>query len=235
MTGAREYYNGFLPRFVHDDIHGNPRHKTALKRLNVIVKDTDRVLDIGCGVGTTSRNLSAMGARVTGIDIADELIEYAKRQNSHYGLVEYICADVTKVELSGKFDVIAMVDVLEHIPMENLSLLFKNLMEWSHSGTTFYVNWPDGRFIDFMRDHYRDKLQEIDNSIDPWHIMWEFSSRGFECIEWSAYGIDVPMQYNQAVFISKDRLNNAYRNGLKQIYRDTKELAPGEEVNGKRL
>jgi len=60
------------------------------------------VIDIGCGRGRHARFLSAMGYNVTGIDIADSSIEYAKQyecENLHF-----FCFDKRKIFKKGKYD-----------------------------------------------------------------------------------------------------------------------------------
>jgi ubiquinone/menaquinone biosynthesis C-methylase UbiE len=50
------------------------------------VGDGDRVLDLGCGDGTTALPLARLGAEVTGIDIAENLVEAGKRRAAEAGL-----------------------------------------------------------------------------------------------------------------------------------------------------
>src|SRR3954464_8774366 len=45
-----------------------------------------RALDLGCGDGTTAVPLAQMGADVTGIDIARNLVEAGNRRAAHAGL-----------------------------------------------------------------------------------------------------------------------------------------------------
>src|ERR1700693_4562396 len=45
-----------------------------------------RVLDLGCGDGTTAIPLARLGADVTGIDIAKNLLEAGKRRAAEAGL-----------------------------------------------------------------------------------------------------------------------------------------------------
>jgi len=50
------------------------------------VKPTDKVLDLGCGDGTTAVPLARTGADVTGIDIARNLVEAGNRRAAQMGL-----------------------------------------------------------------------------------------------------------------------------------------------------
>ncbi|WP_353640824.1 methyltransferase domain-containing protein [Mesorhizobium sp. WSM2239] len=37
------------------------------------------IIDFGCGEGTNTRRLARMGARLTGVDISERLIDYARQ------------------------------------------------------------------------------------------------------------------------------------------------------------
>src|SRR3954447_7029127 len=50
------------------------------------VRPPVRALDLGCGDGTTAMPLAMLGAEVTGIDIASNLVEAGKRRAAEAGL-----------------------------------------------------------------------------------------------------------------------------------------------------
>ncbi len=61
-----------------------------------------RVLDVGCGAGSTSRALNTLGADVTGVDISKDLLALAKEQ----GRAKYILADASTDPLGGPYDAV---------------------------------------------------------------------------------------------------------------------------------
>ena len=78
---------------------GNDFHKylvrPSIERL-LQLKPRQRILDIGCGNGLTTRRLASLGAKVTGIDFASEMINNArKRTNYNQELIEYQVIDAT--------------------------------------------------------------------------------------------------------------------------------------------
>ncbi len=78
-----------------------------------------KVLDVGCGGGILSEALARSGAHVTGIDLAEPLIEVARAHAQQQGInVDYrqISAERLAEESPGSFDVITCMEVLEHIP-----------------------------------------------------------------------------------------------------------------------
>jgi SAM-dependent methyltransferase len=74
---------------------------------------TARVLEIGCGPGFYTRLMSANGVRsYVGVDITDVLFPKLKAEFPDF---VFIKADVTADQLPGEYDVIFVIDVLEHI------------------------------------------------------------------------------------------------------------------------
>jgi 2-polyprenyl-3-methyl-5-hydroxy-6-metoxy-1,4-benzoquinol methylase len=60
------------------------------------LKKDERVLDIGCGNGLTSRRLAAMGAKVTAVDFAEEMIARAVERTIEYAdRIKYLVLDAT--------------------------------------------------------------------------------------------------------------------------------------------
>ena len=78
-----------------------------------------RVLDVGCGGGILAEAMSARGARVTGIDLADKPLKVAQLHLLESGLeVEYrlIAPEALASEAPGSFDVVTCMELLEHVP-----------------------------------------------------------------------------------------------------------------------
>ncbi len=75
------------------------------------------IIDLGCGVGHGCRRLARIpGARVTGVDISSECIEYARRHYSAPGVV-YRREDLTSFVLCmPEYDYAVSRGVFEHIP-----------------------------------------------------------------------------------------------------------------------
>ena len=74
------------------------------------------VLDIGCGGGLVSEGLSKIGATVTGIDFIKENIKVAKMHAKKNNLeIDYFVKDFEKEKITSKYDVIIILEVLEHL------------------------------------------------------------------------------------------------------------------------
>lgn len=71
-------------------------------------------LDVGCGAGLLAEPLARLGAQVTAIDAAPELIAAAQTHAAARGLeIDYRVA--TAEEIEGQFDLVTSLEVIEHV------------------------------------------------------------------------------------------------------------------------
>ena len=92
------------------------RIKYILEALNKKNLNNTTVLDIGCGGGLVSEGLSKIGATVTGIDFIKENIKVAKMHAKKNNLeIDYFVKDFEKEKITSKYDVIIILEVLEHL------------------------------------------------------------------------------------------------------------------------
>lgn len=78
-----------------------------------------RVLDVGCGGGLLAEALAALGASVTGIDLAPGMIEVARLHAAESALrIDYRLAGAEELAAAtpGAFDVVTCMEMLEHVP-----------------------------------------------------------------------------------------------------------------------
>ena len=85
-------------------------------------------LDVGCGAGLLAEPLARLGAKVTAIDAAPEVIAVARDHAAGAGLeIDYRVAAVEATE--GRFDLVTSMEVIEHVadPMEFVKSLAARL------------------------------------------------------------------------------------------------------------
>ncbi|OIR19972.1 ubiquinone biosynthesis O-methyltransferase [mine drainage metagenome] len=95
----------------------NPLRLGYIDRLAAISGKS--VLDVGCGGGILSESMAGLGARVTGIDLADKSLQVAKLHLLESGKqVEYrkVAVEELAAERPGQFDVVTCMEMLEHVP-----------------------------------------------------------------------------------------------------------------------
>jgi SAM-dependent methyltransferase len=85
------------------------------------VKKGDRILDIACGQGFFSRALAEKGGEVTGVDLAPELIDFAKKHQGSTLIKYYVASadNLGKNIVDKSFDKAVVVLAIQNI--ENLS------------------------------------------------------------------------------------------------------------------
>ena len=78
-----------------------------------LLKPNDRILEIGCGIGSVVSELSGQGYDITGTDISGEAIAYGLKK---YGDIKLQVqpAEILQFE-DGKFDIVLSFDLFEHI------------------------------------------------------------------------------------------------------------------------
>jgi len=99
---------------------------------------TSRVLEIGCGNGFYTRLLKEHGDRhYLGVDITDVLFPVLTKRFPGF---RFIRRDVTAELLDGEFDLVLMIDVIEHIVSEKkLDFALSNVQRCLAGNSRFLV------------------------------------------------------------------------------------------------
>ena len=104
-------FNPIRIKYIKDNIiqHFNIKSKNMpLKNINI--------LDIGCGGGLISVPMKKLGANVVGIDASLKNINIAKTHSKKNNLkIKYICSSPEKLKINKKFDILLMLEIVEHV------------------------------------------------------------------------------------------------------------------------
>ncbi len=92
---------------------GNLQTNLEFLALTNLLKPHDRILEIGCGIGSVVAELSRKEHDVRGIDISSEAIEYGRKKYGDIPL-EVQAAEALPYE-DESFDVVLSFDLFEHI------------------------------------------------------------------------------------------------------------------------
>lgn len=89
--------------------HGDFAHPGEVEAIQLAMapipkNQSQRLLDVGCGLGGTAHYLQQRNwGEITGIDLDNELIQYAKK---HYPEVSFVQGDILQLEIPQTFNVI---------------------------------------------------------------------------------------------------------------------------------
>ncbi len=116
-------FGALASRWWDKDGPQKPLHALNPARLDYVRTrarlDGAEVLDVGCGGGLLSEAMAARGARVTAIDLAEDLIRVAKLHALESGVeVDYRvqAVEALAAERPGSYDVVTCMEMLEHVP-----------------------------------------------------------------------------------------------------------------------
>ncbi|ABP67272.1 Methyltransferase type 11 [Caldicellulosiruptor saccharolyticus DSM 8903] len=211
----KKYYNNFSSYLKRDRERENPRHLYIKNRLKELIKPYYSVLDCGCGIGIISEYIKNMGVKeVIGIDISHENINYACETIKD---VIFLEGDIVEINLNKKFDVILMIDVLEHIPLEKYPQLFCNLKRHLKESGYVYMSIPTFEYNEFIRTYRPELLQIIDNSISMEMMVELCKYAKLKILFYNTYGIDVPFQYNEYIIINEPQYEQLWSNLIPQF------------------
>jgi 2-polyprenyl-3-methyl-5-hydroxy-6-metoxy-1,4-benzoquinol methylase len=151
------------------------------------------VLDVGCGSGGVGPGLRAAGAaRLTGIEVVAEPAELARVVYD-----EVVVAPVEQAlpQLSGPFDTILCLDVLEHLV--DPEQVMAELHRLAAPGARLQVSLPNARHVSLMIDLlFRGTFGYTDwGHRDRTHLRW-FTRRdivqAMQCTGWEVQRVSHP-------------------------------------------
>jgi len=140
VYGSPDKRQGYAETGTDHAIPGMQQTARFTKTLS-FVKNGDKFLDIGCGVGVLTKLVKNTypDCEVWGVDISDKAIfdNTAERQDIHYA--QHYIGD-TEVGKKGYFDVVFAGEVLEHL--DEPELLFQDAREALQVGGTLIITTP---------------------------------------------------------------------------------------------
>lgn len=108
------FWDKIASKYANKPVADPSAYEAKLERLKALVKPTDRLLEIGCGTGTTALHLAPSVAEMAATDISHAMIDIAeeKRVSSALSNVEFVQADATEILPESPFDVIMAFSLL---------------------------------------------------------------------------------------------------------------------------
>ena len=116
MSGYRSF------SYFYDMLTENISYKQRAEYFDMLIKKhggkKNLLLDLACGTGSLSEEMSRLGYDVIGVDGSEEMLNSAIEKKLESGLnIQYLCQDMTKLDMFGTIDVtICALDSLNHLP-----------------------------------------------------------------------------------------------------------------------
>ena len=140
--------------------------------------ENKNVLDLGCGMGYSSKMLHDWGAKkVTGVDINREAIEYAKNAYGAEGVIDFVCGSAEQIDTIVDFseiDGICFVECIEHVFEPELVL--RKLANLKQESTWIFITAPNDDW------NYRYSTEK-----NPHHLR-RFTKKSFSALTESYLG-----------------------------------------------
>jgi ubiquinone/menaquinone biosynthesis C-methylase UbiE len=129
MTNAA-FWNKAAPKYAKDAIGDLPAYEETLDRMREILQPHHRVLELGCGTGSTALELADSVDRYIGTDVASKMVEIAQGKLTEQSPqnLSFAVQDAG-VMTSGSNDVVLALNLLHLLPdLENtLAEIYKSL------------------------------------------------------------------------------------------------------------
>jgi ubiquinone/menaquinone biosynthesis C-methylase UbiE len=107
----QKFWNRIAARYAARPLKNVSAHEAMLADVASRLKDTDRVLEIGCGTGGTAIRLGQGVAQWTATDFSAEMVKIAQAKPSG-GNVSFVVSDASNAFGGGPFDAICAFNVL---------------------------------------------------------------------------------------------------------------------------
>lgn len=167
----KRFYDRESFRKLHGFIYTNNRIEFAWKTLNEIVDRIKprNVLEIGSGIGEICDRLASKlpDSHVYGFDISVKSVELANKLFKKPNLSFVRHDSITEVQFNPntKFDVIFLMDVYEHIPVNSRLELHTFIKENLAENGYIFLSCPTPQHLSYLKNNIPSEIQPIDENI----------------------------------------------------------------------
>lgn len=178
-------------------------HEKSFVAFSSLLKDKDRVIDIGCAWGIHVPLFLGIGRklRYEGLDIANSFLKLARRR---YPQLTFYQADIAdrKTLPKKKYDGFWAGSVLMHVPQEQWEVMFENIERITKPGAIGYFSLPtehpSGDRADADSRHFTLLSEEEQKKIikeKDWQILKSGTMDGFtKSGIWKWYIVRLPLK-----------------------------------------
>jgi cyclopropane fatty-acyl-phospholipid synthase-like methyltransferase len=211
-TSARAFYDDLVDR--QSNVGVNERHRAILKWLVAAgLRRDHRLLEVGCGIGTQTQLVADFLAsgRITAVDISARSIAAARERLKSREQVEFVVGDYLELALPGRFDVVLLPDVIEHIPPQQHPELFRRVAHNLEPDGFVLIHMPDPSYLEYLQRSGPELLQKpVDLPVHTDALCASVYPAGF-CIHFlRSYAIWCEQEDYQVVVLRKREARNTF-------------------------
>ena len=145
-------------------------------------------LDVGCGVGAISLYLASQGKEVVGIDVSSRAIDIANqaKEANKFSNVRFVLNSAEKFVPGRKFEVILLIEVIEHIKDDEG--LLEKIFSWLKEEGYLVLTTPSSENIMFKLGLYKEFDKKVGHlrRYTKKEIIELLEKNGFEIVYYSA-------------------------------------------------
>lgn len=207
-SAVREFYDEFRDsHMVRYRAKRNRRLVRATERVIEYLRPESRVLEIGCGVGVVTEEIASRvpHGRVWACDISPRNVEFA-RETVRSSNVDFFVADVVhefgliEQRVSAAVDVVAMIDVIEHLPLATHAELLSRLRGLMGADAVLILTYPSPEYQRYLREFEPEHLQIIDEIVELPELLGAAREAGLSLRFYSLQDVWRRNQYVHCVF-----------------------------------
>jgi SAM-dependent methyltransferase len=177
MTPARiKAFYKQTPNYIYDlgawHLWSKDKRDSDLALVDEMVDKRPRnILDFGGGVGLNAIPLARAGFDVTLADLDSTTLRFAKFRAERRGVpIKVWKSDVEPAPPDATYDVILVLDVLEHLPADELDSVVDELIALKHANTEVIIHAPFGKTGDYpmhldLDDHTREQIERLQREV----------------------------------------------------------------------
>lgn len=119
VNGSADFWNRIAEKYARQPVKNLTAYEQTLERTRAFLSGTDRVLELGCGTGSTALKLAGDAAHITASDISPAMLGIARGKAEDQGIdnVDFVCCDAGAPDFrEGSFDAVLAFNLLHLMP-----------------------------------------------------------------------------------------------------------------------
>ncbi len=175
-----------------------PYNEPSIMKFISMLPRNGRILDAGCGPGRDSRRFSELGYSVTGVDLAEKMVELARRLSPSCA---FSVMDIRKMEFpDASFDGVWMNTSMIFVRKSDASGVIAEASRVLKDGGRMFVRVKEGEGEDMAVDRRYGDMEKYTAYYGRDELLSMLKSAGLEVL--SCESESVPYQYITHPFIA---------------------------------